>query len=82
MARVGKGLYAPSGKRRTYRVYQVYDVFPCVYACWRGCRILTCLHGTQFPSGVQVPPKLSVKVKRGTWEPRPFALCNAGQALP
>ena len=63
MARAGKGLYAPSGERRAYRVYQVYDVFLCVYACRRGCRRLTCLHGTQFPSGVQVPPKLSVKVK-------------------
>jgi len=34
-----------------------------------------------FP-GVQGPPKLSTKVKHGTREPRPFALCNAGQALP
>ena len=63
MARAGKGLYAPSGERRAYRVYQVYDVFLCGYTCWRGCRRLTCLHGTQIPSGVQVPPKLPAKVK-------------------
>jgi len=77
MARVGKGLYAPSGERRTYRDYQVYDVFLSGYACWRGCGRLTCPHGTQFPSGVQVPPKLSVKVK--AWNVAPQVLRPLGR---
>jgi len=78
MARVGKGLYAPSGERPTYRDYQVYDVFLSVCACWRGCRLITSLHGTQFLSGVQVPPKLSVKVK--TRNVAPQVLRSIGQA--
>jgi hypothetical protein len=29
---------------------------------WRGCRLLTCLHGTHQATGVQVPPTLSTMV--------------------
>jgi hypothetical protein len=77
MARVGKDLHAPS-VATDLRGLTGRSAFPCVYACWRGCRSLTCLHGTHQATGVQDPPKLSVKVK--TWNVVPQVLRPSGQA--
>ncbi len=49
---------------------------------WRGCRSLTCLHGTHVSTGVQAPPTSSVVVnyvERSNPAPSPGP---TGQALP
>ena len=52
-------------------------MFPRAYTCRRGYRWLTYLYGIQFPSGVQDPPKLSVKVE--TWNVAPQVLRPLGR---
>jgi len=77
MARVGKGSYAPSVERRTYLELAGLR---CVSSClrmWRGCRSLTCLHGTRFPPASR--PRLSCLMKdenaeRGNPVPPPGAI--------
>lgn len=62
MARKFKESHAPSGEHPTYRGYQVEDMLLMCLHVWRGCRFLTCLHGTQQATGVQIPPKSFIMV--------------------
>ena len=62
MARIIDESDAPLFAKQTYAGLTGRRCASLCLHMWRGCRSLTCLHGTHQATGVQVPPKLSAVV--------------------